>query len=86
MSAVLFGVNVPVPPDQIPVVVGPDITPERTVAMLFLQVVILIPAFTLGELVKTTIKLSFAGLQFPLLVELRNNFTCPAETSEALGK
>ena len=34
---VLLGENVPVPPAQIPVVVGPDTMPERDAFALFLQ-------------------------------------------------
>ena len=33
----LLGVNVPVPPDQIPVVVAPAIVPESTDKILFLK-------------------------------------------------
>ena len=36
-KVVLFGVNVPVPPLQMPVVVGPDTTPESADMELFLQ-------------------------------------------------
>ncbi|MBK6985064.1 MAG: hypothetical protein IPH32_10075 [Bacteroidetes bacterium] len=57
----MFGVNVPVPPLQIPVVVGPDITPAKTVAELFLHVEILTPAFTEGDGVKNTVTLSLLG-------------------------
>ena len=82
----MFGVKVPVPPLQIPDVVGPDITPAKTVEALFLHVAILVPAFTEGGFVKNTVRLSFAGRQLPLFVELKYNFTCPADISAALGK
>ena len=44
----LFGVNVPVPPDQIPVVVMPDIAPDNVVVELFLQEDKSSPALTEG--------------------------------------
>ncbi|MBK6985065.1 MAG: hypothetical protein IPH32_10080 [Bacteroidetes bacterium] len=48
----LLGLNVPEPPVQIPVVVGPDTIPERTAVALFLQADKSTPAFTVGGFVK----------------------------------
>jgi hypothetical protein len=48
---VLFGLKVPAPPVQIPVVVAPATVPVRIDAALFLQEVIFKPAFTRGEFV-----------------------------------
>jgi hypothetical protein len=47
-KSVLLGVKVPEPLDQMPVVVGPDTTPERTDDALFLQDDRSVPAFTSG--------------------------------------
>ena len=81
----LLGVNVPVPPLQIPVVVAPEIVPDNTVAKLFLQIFLSVPAFTVGGFVKITIILSLACKQLPLPVELKYNLICPALKSAALG-
>ena len=51
VSAVLFGLNVPAPPVQIPEVVGPETVPVSTEAGLFLQDEILSPAFEVGGVV-----------------------------------
>ena len=81
----MLGLNVPAPPDHEPVVVGPPTTPDKTVAILFLQIDKSGPAFTDGALVNVTVRLSFTCLQFPLLVEARINFTEPAEISAGVG-
>ena len=75
----------PVPPLQIPVVVAPETVPERTELILFLQTLKSIPALTIGELVKTIVMLSLAAKHEPLLVDVKYNFTCPANTSAVLG-
>ena len=47
----LLGVKEPAPPDQIPVVVGPETVPDKTVSGLFLQVDRFTPALVIGALV-----------------------------------
>ena len=81
----MFGENVPVPPDQIPVEVGPEIVPVRAERALFLHTEKFEPAFTIGGEVKNTIKLSLAGLHVPLFVELKIKLAKPADNSAALG-
>ena len=54
----MLGLNEPEPPDQIPVVVGPDTTPDKTEFILFLQTDKFNPAFTTGALVMLIITLS----------------------------
>ena len=82
---VLLGVNVPVPLDQIPVVVVPDTTPERAVAALFLQEDKSIPALTTGALLIIIITWSTTWLQLPLPDEVKDKLTTPDVTSAAVG-
>jgi len=56
----LLGLNVPNPPLQIPVDVGPPTAPDNTVATLFLQIDKSKPASTNGPLVKLIRTVSFA--------------------------
>jgi hypothetical protein len=51
VNTVLLGLNDPVPPYQVPVVVGPDTTPESAMPGLFLHELKFNPAFTDGPLV-----------------------------------
>jgi hypothetical protein len=53
-NVALFGVNVPVPPAQIPVDVGPVTDPESEEMGLLLHTVIFEPAATIGAPVKVT--------------------------------
>jgi hypothetical protein len=85
VKAALLGKNVPVPPDHIPVVEPPDTVPERTAAGLFLQKLKFTPALTTGDGVKVILTVSVTELQFPLLVEVKTNFTNPAVNSDALA-
>ena len=74
------------PPDHIPLVVGPPITPDNTAEALFLQIEKSKPAFTLGALVNVIVRLSFTALQFPLLVDDNTMFTEPVAISVGVGK
>jgi hypothetical protein len=84
-KSVLFGVNVPVPPDQIPVVLPPDTVPERIDAALFLQALIFTPALTTGDGVNVILTVSFIKKQLLLLVEVKIRFTKPAVNSVVFG-
>ena len=84
-KSVLFGVNVPVPPDQIPVLLPPDTVPERTDEGLFLQALRFTPAFTSGDGVNVIFTVSFFKIQFPLLVDVKIKLTNPAVNSVVFG-
>ena len=59
VSAVLFGLNDPLAPLQIPVVVMPETNPDNETAALFLQAIKFNPAFTVGAFEKLMINVSF---------------------------
>jgi len=81
----LLGLNDPETPLQIPVVVGPVTNPETVAEALFWQTVMLVPALTIGALVKLIMMSSTVWLQLPLFVEIRVKLTEPAAISAALG-
>ena len=55
LSVVLFGVNVPVPPDQVPTVALPPMEPARVYDWLA-QMLVLAPALAVGGLAQPAIK------------------------------
>ena len=77
--------KVPEPPDQIPVVVGPETTPDKAVLILFAQVNKSNPALTAGAFVKVILTVSFTRLQAALFVDVKYKFAKPAVNSAALG-
>ena len=69
LSVVSPPMKVPAPPDQIPVLVGPEIDPFNTTLASFEQTRKLAPASTVGPGVKTIKTLSYSGTQLPLPVD-----------------
>ena len=78
----LFGLNVPVPPDHVADVAEPPITPAN-VTVLPAQIVCAEPASTVANGLIVIVKLSVPAVQGPVVVKV--NVTVPANTSAALG-
>jgi hypothetical protein len=82
LSVVLFGLNVPVPPDHVADVAEPPVTPAN-VTVLPAQIVCAAPASTVATGLIVMIISSLPAVQGPVVVKV--NVTVPASTSAALG-
>jgi hypothetical protein len=85
LSAVLVGVNVPVPlVVHCPVPEPPAIDPESGTDVTFAQIVVSLPAEAKPAGVIVTFIVSVDGLQLALFVELNTSNTDPASVSAGL--